>query len=188
MASVVIAGNTSGSVTLDAPAVAGTTTLTLPTANGTIITTGSSGQSIPKAALPTGSVLQVVSSVLANAFSTTNQFSTNSTLLVNITPLYSSSRILVLCTAPFGYTQSGACNFGQSLWRNGVSGTQIGSGTINQNGGVSQQAMNGAISAIDTPNTTSQISYYLALSTQAGVGGTAIVREGATLIAMEIAA
>jgi hypothetical protein len=41
MSSVVIAGNTSGTITLDAPNVAGTTVLTLPTANGTVITTGS---------------------------------------------------------------------------------------------------------------------------------------------------
>jgi hypothetical protein len=42
MSSVVISGNTSGTVTLDAPAVAGTTTLTLPTTSGTIAATGSS--------------------------------------------------------------------------------------------------------------------------------------------------
>jgi len=39
MSSVVIAGNTSGTITLDAPNVAGTTTLTLPTTSGTILTT-----------------------------------------------------------------------------------------------------------------------------------------------------
>lgn len=43
MASIVVAGDTSGTVTLTAPLVAGTTTLTLPTANGTVITTGSAG-------------------------------------------------------------------------------------------------------------------------------------------------
>lgn len=43
MASIVVAGDTSGTVTLTAPATAGTTTLTLPTANGTVITTGSTG-------------------------------------------------------------------------------------------------------------------------------------------------
>jgi len=37
MSSVVIAGNTSGSVTLDAPAIAGTTVLTLPATSGTVI-------------------------------------------------------------------------------------------------------------------------------------------------------
>ena len=38
MSSVVISGDTSGSVTLQAPAVAGTTTLTLPATSGTVIT------------------------------------------------------------------------------------------------------------------------------------------------------
>jgi hypothetical protein len=39
MSSVIIAGNTSGTITLDAPNVAGTTTLTLPTTSGTVLTT-----------------------------------------------------------------------------------------------------------------------------------------------------
>jgi hypothetical protein len=38
MASIVVAGDTSGTVTLTAPAVSGTTTLTLPTTSGTIVT------------------------------------------------------------------------------------------------------------------------------------------------------
>lgn len=42
MASVVIAGDTSGTVTLAAPAVAGTTTITLPTTSGTMAVTGGS--------------------------------------------------------------------------------------------------------------------------------------------------
>jgi hypothetical protein len=42
MSSVVIAGDTSGTVTLAAPAVSGTTTLTLPTTSGTIVTTSGS--------------------------------------------------------------------------------------------------------------------------------------------------
>lgn len=41
MSSVVIAGNTSGTVTLNAPDIAGTTVLTLPTTSGTILTTAS---------------------------------------------------------------------------------------------------------------------------------------------------
>jgi hypothetical protein len=40
MSSVVIAGDTSGSVTLNAPAVAGTTTLTLPTTTSTLAING----------------------------------------------------------------------------------------------------------------------------------------------------
>ena len=41
MASLVLNGNTSGSVTISSPAVSGTTTLTLPATSGTVITTGS---------------------------------------------------------------------------------------------------------------------------------------------------
>jgi hypothetical protein len=41
MAKLVLNGSTSGSVTLESPAVSGTTTLTLPTTSGTVITTGS---------------------------------------------------------------------------------------------------------------------------------------------------
>jgi hypothetical protein len=43
MSSVIIAGNTSGTITLDAPNVAGTTTLTLPTTSGTITTKDTNG-------------------------------------------------------------------------------------------------------------------------------------------------
>ena len=47
MSSVVIAGDTSGSVTLSAPAVAGTTTLTLPATTGTVLTSVSSASDLP---------------------------------------------------------------------------------------------------------------------------------------------
>jgi hypothetical protein len=40
MASINIAGNTSGTITLDAPAVAGTTVLTLPATSGTVMVNG----------------------------------------------------------------------------------------------------------------------------------------------------
>jgi len=43
MSSIVIAGDTSGSVTLSAPAVAGTVTVTLPAASGTMLTTATAG-------------------------------------------------------------------------------------------------------------------------------------------------
>jgi hypothetical protein len=39
MASLILSGSTSGSVTLSSPAVSGTTTLTLPTTNGTVVVT-----------------------------------------------------------------------------------------------------------------------------------------------------
>ncbi len=53
MSSVVIAGDTSGSITLSAPAVSGTTTLTLPATSGTLFASVSTGWSIT----PSGTTL-----------------------------------------------------------------------------------------------------------------------------------
>ena len=55
MASIVVAGDTSGTVTLAAPAVSGTTTLTLPTTSGTIVTTAS-GQTLTSPVLTNPSI------------------------------------------------------------------------------------------------------------------------------------
>lgn len=55
MSSVVIAGNTSGSITLSAPATAGTNTITLPAETGTLVTTATSS-GISGSAITTGTV------------------------------------------------------------------------------------------------------------------------------------
>ena len=57
MSSIVIAGDTSGSVTLQAPAVAGTTTLTLPATSGTMLTTAST-TGISGSAISSGTVAE----------------------------------------------------------------------------------------------------------------------------------
>ena len=97
MSSIVISGDTSGTITLTAPAVAGTNTLTLPANTGAVLTTASGGQSIPKAALPTGSVLQVVNSVYGTNVSTSSTTYVTTGLNASITPTSSTSKILVFC-------------------------------------------------------------------------------------------
>jgi hypothetical protein len=96
--SIVLQGSTSGSVTLQEPAIAGTTVLTLPATSGTLITTASSGQSIPKAALPTGSVLQVVQGTYSTVTSTSGTTLIDTGVTATITPTSSSSKIFVLVT------------------------------------------------------------------------------------------
>ena len=89
MSSIVIKGNTSGQVEIAAPDVAGSTTLTLPTGTGTVIT-----DTAPKA----GNVIQVVSTAKTDTFSTTTtgSFFDITGMSVTITPTSSSSKILVL--------------------------------------------------------------------------------------------
>jgi hypothetical protein len=96
--SLVLSGSTSGSVTLQEPAIAGTTVLTLPAVSGTVLTTASSGQSIPKAALPTGSVLQVVNATTSTPVSSSSSSYADTGLTASITPLYSTSKILITAT------------------------------------------------------------------------------------------
>lgn len=53
MSSVVIAGDTSGTITLQAPAISGTTTLTLPATTGTLFASVATGWSVT----PSGTTL-----------------------------------------------------------------------------------------------------------------------------------
>ena len=96
MGNLVLAGATSGSITLEPTAVAGSNTLTLPAATGTILTTASSGQIIPKAALPTGSVLQVVNATYSTLTSSSSGSYSDTGLTASITPTSSTSKILVI--------------------------------------------------------------------------------------------
>jgi hypothetical protein len=72
MSSIVIAGDTSGSVTLQAPAVSGTTTLTLPTTSGTLQTSGAGFTTNGVAYASSTSALTTGSALTFNGTSLTN--------------------------------------------------------------------------------------------------------------------
>jgi hypothetical protein len=93
MSSVVIAGNTSGSVTLDAPAVAGTTVLTLPTTNGTLVTTGTT-TGISGSAITTGTVGVSVGGTGANTLTANNVILGNGTSAVQFVAPGSNGNLL----------------------------------------------------------------------------------------------
>ena len=171
MASIVVAGDTSGTVTLTAPATAGTTTLTLPTTNGTILTTGSSGQSIPRAALPAGSVLQVVSATKTDnqSFSlSTGTLADIADLSVSITPTSATSKILVIFTVHMGCTTT-TSNPYVVLDRNGTNillGNSVGSrtrATATAGFMASSDYTLASVSQnfLDSPATTSSVTYKL---------------------------
>jgi len=112
------AGSTSGTTTVQATAVAGTTTLTLPAAtdtlvgrattdtltNKSIVATQLTG-TIASARLPTGSVLQVVSTTKSDTFSSSSTSFVDITgMSVSITPTSSSSKILASVVLHCGAT------------------------------------------------------------------------------------
>jgi len=90
MAKLILNGSTSGSVTLESPAVSGTTTLTLPTTSGTVLTSGTNTN------FPAGSVLQVVQATYSTSFNTGSTSYVDTGLSASITPTSASSKILVL--------------------------------------------------------------------------------------------
>jgi hypothetical protein len=181
--SIVLQGSTSGSVTLQEPAVAGSTVLTLPAVSGTVLTTGSSGQSIPKAALPTGSVLQVVQSTYAVSTTISTGTATSTGLTATITPTFSTSKILVLITDQIRTTSG----YGQFyVYRNSTNiYTVWASFNYSSNSGAYSGTL--ATNYLDSPATTSSTSYTLYFSNVSGITAQ-IDGTVATMTLLEIAA
>jgi hypothetical protein len=195
MSSVVISGDTSGAITLAAPAVAGTNTITLPASTGTVVTTGS-----PQS----GSVLQVVSTTKTDTFSTSATSMTDITgMSVSITPKFATSKILVVVNLVVGQATG---NFAPvNLLRNGTNIAQPTTSSTyqatlnNYNGEGVGYGANTALSGyplnfLDSPATTSALTYKLQMYTTAGtayVNTRAVLQNTSTvstITVMEIAA
>jgi len=200
--SIVLVGSTSGSCTLQEQAVAGNTVLTLPTTSGTLITTGSSGQSIPKAALPTGSVLQVVSTTKTDTFSTSSTSYVDITgLSVSITPSSATSKIYVVLSI----SGSESAGWGYQLVRGSTAiciGDSGGGSRRQASGGMSVRdtngVNNGSVSYLDSPATTSSTTYKVQMYVPSSTGyinrtfgdvdAAYTIRSASTITVMEIAA
>ena len=118
--------------------------------------TGSRG--IPKAAMPAGSILQVISTTTTSAFTTTNNISSPAQitgLTATITPTSSSSQVLVIVQLAAATTQ-GTNHAGAILYRGG-SATDGRIGNIYQ--GDAGTVVNYVISFLDSPATTSATTY-----------------------------
>jgi hypothetical protein len=113
--SIVLVGSTSGSVTLQEPAVAGTTVLDLPATSGTILTSASA---ITSSQMPSGSIIQVAQYLNYTNVSTTNSSFTSTGFSLTITPKSASSTMLVRCAISASQnTPNGAGYF--TVYRNG---------------------------------------------------------------------
>ena len=199
MASILVSGDTSGSITISAPSVSGTNTLTLPVAtdtlvgkattdtltNKSIVATQLTG-TVAAARLPAGSVLQVVSTTKTDVFTTSSTSYVDVTgWTASITPSATANKILVTVT---GYTSNSASNsFAYlSLLRGSTEiylGDARGSAT-RASADVSQQVAGNpevwakptCIQFLDAPSSTSSVTYKLQLknttATSTTVGGT----------------
>lgn len=130
MASLVLNGNTSGSVTISSPAVSGTTTLTLPATSGTVLTTASTFAGTGPAFSVTKSSGQSITATTTTkvtfdteTFDTNNNFA-SSTFTPTVAGYYQLNVNL-----NFGTTGSGQVNLFKngSIFLNGTPATYNGS-------------------------------------------------------------
>jgi hypothetical protein len=194
MSQVAISGNASGTgtLTIAAPNTNSNFTLTLPTNTGTLITTSSTGQVIPKAALPTGSVLQVVQGIKTDTFVTSATVTDTAVtgLTVSITPTSSSSKILVFCNLGIAAenAQGGATKLTRTVSAvttqlsladtagSRSRGSFAGSAYRGSAAGYLLMVLNQNLSYLDSPATTSAITYGVQVSSLST--GTYINRSG----------
>lgn len=168
MSGFVLAGDTSGAITLIAAAVAGTNTITLPAETGTALTTASDIAS----QLPSFSVLNVRQSVNSTAATYTATSYQDHGLSVSITPKSTSSKILVL-TQVNGLYQNQATYAVYATFRlmrdSTVLVSPYGNGPMNVSVNTSDLGTSLVHFYLDSPNTTSAVTY----KSQVASGGTA---------------
>ena len=157
---------------------------TLPAANG-----GTGATSFAP-----GKILQVTSSGYIADFSTTSTSFVDATgFTVSITPSATSSKVLVMCNFNCHVSSSG--NYFNARWERQISGgsdTEFGNGTYGQSyarAAVDNDFFGGvSMTYLDSPSTTSAITYQLRWSTS---GGTSYLGNNSTNVnrayAMEIA-
>lgn len=111
MSKVAIKGASTGTgtFTIESPATNTDRTLSLPDQTGTLLS--SSAQGIPKSALPTGSVLQVVSTQYQTSVSTSSTSPVDTGLSLSITPTSATSKILVLVSQSMTPLTVGSDNY-----------------------------------------------------------------------------
>lgn len=184
--SIVFAGSTSGTITLQEPAVAGTNTITLPASTGTLLTTGS-----PQS----GGVIQVANAVLSGLASTSSSTYADSGLTVSITPKFATSKILVIvdCVGCSHGTNNTALQL--RLVRNSTSIVLIEDYAGNPTGVAAESYTGGSgCSFLDSPATTSATVYKVQFASRANTAVAYINNYGSvnsvtsTITVMEIAA
>ena len=184
MADIIVAGNTSGSITLSAPAVSGSSVLTLPVATDTLVGKATTDTltnksiaatqltgTIAAARLPAGSVLQVVQATSTTSTATTSATYADATgFTATITPISASSKILVLCDISYYIQADNATVGGVQIVRGATAiytDNRYAVDNVNANVGLGGH---GAFNYLDSPATTSATTYKIQIKRTSTAG------------------
>jgi hypothetical protein len=134
-----------------------------------LILSGSGGFS--NANMPAGSVIQVTSGTFATNLDTTSTsvYGVDTGLTANITPYYANSKILVtvytgVCDRPSAAAES----MSFSVLRNGVEIQRATNFLFNSGSWPQELRASATIVVVDTPNTTSTLTYKLTVRSRLG--------------------
>jgi hypothetical protein len=145
---LVLAGATSGSTTLT-PTDAVTTTLTLPSTTGTLLSTAN-----PQS----GGVIQVVQGTQSTNASTSSSSYVTTGLTASITPKFSTSKILILLAGGDMDSQASNRQIQCTIYRN-ASNLSGANGFENAFATSSRIIVPNSAAYLDSPSTTSSTSY-----------------------------
>lgn len=176
MSKIALTPNASGTgtLTIAAPNTSTDRTLTLPDETGTVDT-------LQRA----GNVLQVVNATNSTQITTTSSSYVTSNISASITPSSTSNKVLAIWNGNIRPT--GSNNTFITWYQNGV--LVSGRGLI-QKGGTSGADMNQSMRYLDSPSTTSSITYTVYFMTEGGSATSTINPDNTTSVItlMEIAA
>ena len=183
MSKVAITGNASGTgvFTVASPNSNTDRVLTLPDESGTVLTT----EGVPTAAMPAGSIIQVVSSESTAAFSTSSTSYVATTHTATITPSSTSSKILIIYS---GLWSIQAANTQVDvIARSSLGATNLGISTFYSatSSGFTNSTQNFAY--LHSPSSTSALTYTIHAKEAGAAGTVSTGTDLKTLTLMEIA-
>jgi hypothetical protein len=180
--SIVLQGSTSGSITLQEPAVAGSTVLDLPAVSGTILTTTS-----PKA----GNVVQVVNFSTSTETNATTSTYIDTAITTSITPTSATSKILVLVSVN-GLAKRDQDTTGNLRLVRGATALVVFGGAFGYTQSTANVSVAGAsVGYLDSPATTSSTTYKIQVVNAGNTGSIRVnwdTLANSTITLMEIAA
>ena len=184
MSNIAISGASTGTATftIESPATSTNRTLTLPDETGTMMLTNTA---VAKSQLPAGSVLQVLSSSLTStqAITGSSAWTDITSLSVSITPTSSNSKFLIIASVHVDGTNNVWFRFMRDSTAIGIGDTAgstsrvtFGNGFLGSYTGNANQVLSLSNSYLDSPATTSAITYKVQGYTDNGAGsGTAYI-------------